>query len=365
MGGMDIWQLLLWAGLLLVCWFCYHLFLQNGRLQLRLEALEKELQAQGILTDSGDPLPNGQPIGSLLHDFELPRLTGESVTLSQWRGRKVLLLFFNPQCGYCLEMLPRLAALAPNPGDRNPVPLIISTGDVEENRQLFAEIGISEAVLMQEGSELATLYRVPGTPMGYLLDEHGRTASRLLRGAGDLLGALGIKEKKHSHAAESSSNGRSQSRFSPSLAKSKILRDGLPAGARAPEFTLPRADEGELSLKEYLGQKVMLVFSDPACQPCQALAPKLEKLHSAGDARVLMISRGDREANREKIAEHGLTFPVVLQNHWEISRKYGVFATPIGYLIDEEGILATPVAMGEEAILNLTVTDESQATTRP
>lgn len=365
MGGVDIWQVLLWAGLLFVCWFCYHLFLQNGRLQLRLETLEKELQAQGILTDSGDSLPNGQPIGSLLNDFELPRLTGGSVTLSQWRGRKVLLIFFNPQCGYCMEMLPRLAALPPNPGDKNPVPLIISTGDVEENRQLFTEIGITESVLMQEGAELATLYRVPGTPMGYLIDERGRTASRLLTGGDDLLGALGLKEKKHSHGAESSSNGRAQSRFSPSLAKSKIVRDGLPAGTRAPEFTLPRVDEGELSLKEYLGKKVLLVFSDPACQPCQELAPKLEKLHRRGVANVLMISRGDREANREKIAEHGLTFPVVLQNHWEISRAYGVFATPIAYLIDEEGILATSVAMGEEAILNLTVTDESQATARP
>jgi hypothetical protein len=66
-----------------------------------------------------------------------------------------------------------------------------------------------------------------------------------------------------------------------------------------------------------------------------------------------MVSRGDPQANRDKVAEHGLTFPIVLQRHWEISREYGMFATPIGYLIDEQGIIATDVAVGTEAVLAL------------
>jgi hypothetical protein len=51
------------------------------------------------------------------------------------------------------------------------------------------------------------------------------------------------------------------------------------------------------------------------------------------------------------VKEHGLTFPVVLQQHWEISRRYAMFATPIAYLIDEAGVLTHEVAIGEEAIL--------------
>jgi anaerobic magnesium-protoporphyrin IX monomethyl ester cyclase len=49
-----------------------------------------------------------------------------------------------------------------------------------------------------------------------------------------------------------------------------------------------------------------------------------------------MISRGDPETNRVKAAEHGLTFPIVLQQHWEISLDYAMFATPIAYLVDEQ-----------------------------
>ena len=59
------------------------------------------------------------------------------------------------------------------------------------------------------------------------------------------------------------------------------------------------------------------------------------------------------EANEKKLAQRGLTFPVVLQKSWEISRAYGTFATPVGYLIDEQGIVAANVAAGRDAILAL------------
>jgi hypothetical protein len=66
-----------------------------------------------------------------------------------------------------------------------------------------------------------------------------------------------------------------------------------------------------------------------------------------------MVSRGEAEANRAKASAHGLTFPIVLQRQWEISREYGMFATPIAYLIDAAGVIATEVAVGVEPILSL------------
>ena len=366
MGGWEIAQVLLWAAFLAVCWFCYQLFLQNGRLQLRLDALEEELRAQEIIPEDGETLLKGLRVGTLLNDFELPLLAGGTMTLSQWRGKKVLLIFFNPSCGFCMPMLQKLAALEARAVERGPVALIISTGEVEENRRLFERYRIPHAVLLQEGAEVSTLYRVFGTPMGYLVDENGQTATELVKGADGLLALLGAEAQHPSTpAVKGSSNGQGRRGFSRSLTNSKINRDGLKAGARAPEFTLPRVDGGELSLKQYLGQKVLLVFSDPQCAPCQQLAPKLESLYRRGDVQVLMISRGDTEANRQKVTEHGLTFPVGLQNHWEISREYAIFATPVGYLIDEKGILATGVVMGAEAIMNLTTTNGSSATAGP
>jgi peroxiredoxin len=99
---------------------------------------------------------------------------------------------------------------------------------------------------------------------------------------------------------------------------------------------------------------VLLVFSDPSCGPCDDLAPRLQDLHlQRPDFSVLVISRRDAEATRAKAKALGLTFPIVMQKQWEISLKYGMFATPIGYLIDEQGIIVNDVAVGINPILAL------------
>ncbi len=66
------------------------------------------------------------------------------------------------------------------------------------------------------------------------------------------------------------------------------------------------------------------------------------------------MSRGDPEINQRKVSEHQITFPVVLQHRWEISREYGIFATPVAYLINEQGVIAADVAVGGDAIVALT-----------
>ena len=45
--------------------------------------------------------------------------------------------------------------------------------------------------------------------------------------------------------------------------------------------------------------------------------------------QVLLISRGDEEENRRKSEAFGYPFPVLRQKSWEISKLYGMFATPI------------------------------------
>ena len=140
----------------------------------------------------------------------------------------------------------------------------------------------------------------------------------------------------------------------PSLARSRLNRNGLKAGALAPDFRLPRIDQGELSLADFRGGRVLLVFSDPDCGPCDELAPRLQEIHlQQPDLQVLMVSRRDAEASRVKASALGLTFPIVLQRQWEISLHYAMFATPIAYLIDEQGILLSDVAVGVGPILAL------------
>ena len=64
-----------------------------------------------------------------------------------------------------------------------------------------------------------------------------------------------------------------------------------------------------------------------------------------------MVGRGDVEENRRKAQSQGLEFPVVLQQKWELSRKYGIFATPVAFLVGEDGVIKRDVALGPDAIL--------------
>jgi peroxiredoxin len=337
-------------------WFGYQLLIQNGRLLVRIEALEQRLAELTGRPVGDDELPSGLPVGSVAHDFALPTLSGDTVTLSVWRGRHVALIFFDPGCRFCLQMLPDLARLDPLPDDDHPVPLIVSTGAADENRSLVERHGVRVPILLQEGGEVAHMYRAEGTPMGYLIDEHGMTASPLAVGAQALLQLANATAQPKEEVDDLHAqpwNGYSRSRFG-SLASSHILRNGLKPGTMAPEFRLPRLDDGELALEELRGRRVLLVFSDPVCGPCNEVAPKLEEIHRrATELRILMVSRGDAEANREKVAEWGLTFPVVLQRRWEVSREYGMFATPIAFMVDANGVIEANVAVGAEAILNL------------
>jgi peroxiredoxin len=155
----------------------------------------------------------------------------------------------------------------------------------------------------------------------------------------------------HDPSGNGHAPGPARGKANRGLAASRINRGGLKAGAPAPGFRLPRLDGGDLALEDYRGRRVLLVFSDPECGPCELLAPHLEEFHRhRGNVQVLMVSRRDADVNRRKVKALGLTFPVVLQRHWQISLLYGIFATPVGYLIDEQGTLAADVASGVDAI---------------
>ena len=52
-------------------------------------------------------------------------------------------------------------------------------------------------------------------------------------------------------------------------------------------------------------------------------------------------------------AQPASTVPVAVQTHWEVSRAYPFLAAPVAYLIDEQGIVAEPITIGADAILDL------------
>jgi peroxiredoxin len=171
-----------WLLIAIGTWLAHELVRQNGRILLRLEAIEQHIGA-GASAGAQRPDAGGLPLGTVAPDFELPDLTGARRKLSEFREQNVLLIFFNPQCGFCTQMAADLATLPADGGDRRAVPVVVTTGDAAENRKLVERYGIRCLVLLQEQMEVAAKYRAQGTPMGYRIDGAGRIASELAVGA--------------------------------------------------------------------------------------------------------------------------------------------------------------------------------------
>jgi methylamine dehydrogenase accessory protein MauD len=128
---------------------------------------------------------------------------------------------------------------------------------------------------------------------------------------------------------------------------------GLPIGDPAPAFELPGLDGVPVTLEQLRapGRPVLLLFTDPACVPCNALMPDLGRWSRdyADDLTIALISRGDATANRDKASEHGIP-RILLQHDREIAELYNCTATPTGLAIGADGAVALPAAPGSDAI---------------
>jgi peroxiredoxin len=187
---LDLFVALPWAVAAVGCYAGYQLLQQNQRLVLRLEAIEDLVDDMGVVHQGdvqGGPPPEALPMDSPAPAFELPDLEGVPVSLEQLKGRRVVVVFFSPQCNYCVQMAPFLAQVPAGGRDGGPVPVVLTRGDLEENRRLVQQHGLRCTVLLDADGKVAAAYGTHGTPMGYLIDEQGRIASELAAGAGKVL----------------------------------------------------------------------------------------------------------------------------------------------------------------------------------
>jgi thiol-disulfide isomerase/thioredoxin len=134
----------------------YQVLRQQGRLLLRLEEVEQGLSPadQGAFVPTAaangqHSQPRGLAVGTSVPPFRLPDLTGKLVGLGDFRGKRVLLVHWSLQCGFCIGIAPELARLQFDLHKHNVELLLLSYGDTAGNRRLAEEHDLSCPILLQ------------------------------------------------------------------------------------------------------------------------------------------------------------------------------------------------------------------------
>ena len=122
-------------------------------------------------------------------------LEGAEATLAVERPNGALLVFWNPDCGFCRSLRDDLLAWEAARAEDAPELLVLSSADAEA---LAAE-GFQGRVLLDAGGEAMAAFRASGTPMAVRLDAEGRVASYLAAGGPEVLALAGAAPRLELH----------------------------------------------------------------------------------------------------------------------------------------------------------------------
>ena len=110
-------------------------------------------------------------------DFTLPDWNGNTVTLSDAKGKVIILSLYETWCHYCNEELPSLQKVHETMDDVQvylvTTPSAGSEGSKEYITQYLKDSGITIDVLFDEQLEMTRTFAVSGYPMTFFIDKEG------------------------------------------------------------------------------------------------------------------------------------------------------------------------------------------------
>lgn len=121
-------------------------------------------------------------LGAVAPDFTLTDLDGKSVSLSQFRGKVVVLEWFNPGCPFvrAAHTAGSLKGLADKHAPDGVVWLAINSGGagkqgagVEANREGVTQFGLHYPVLIDDTGKVGQLYGAERTPHMFVINPEG------------------------------------------------------------------------------------------------------------------------------------------------------------------------------------------------
>lgn len=138
-------------------------------------SLESEEEGQAEVSEK---IPQGLKVGDFVPDFIYQDVSGNRTALSDFRGKKpVLLIFWATWCGYCAQELPDLKTFTQEHQDKIQVIAVASGESKETVKDYIEKEEINFLMLLDEDRRIWNQYFIRGTPSHFLIGEDGKIIS--------------------------------------------------------------------------------------------------------------------------------------------------------------------------------------------
>jgi len=261
-------------------------------------------------------------------DFTLQTINGETVSLSDFRGKPVMLTFWAINCAACQSQISYTQAFYDEWSSETVAVLTINVGDsIPAVQDYITSHGITYPVLLDQQRTVARTYGIPGVPVTFLIDSEGIMKAYKI-------GPLQSQEEMENALTS----------VFPSLTLKPKTETGPEIGKLAPDFTLQTIDGQIITLSEFRDKAVLLNFWVSSCAACVDEIPHFQTMfdEQANEAVVVLaINCGEsNQTVKSIVGGMELTFPILLDPDGKVCTAYQRGA-PTTFLIDGKGIIRT------------------------
>lgn len=146
-----------------------------------LQALMDEIAEQNAESETGSKIEFGLNAGNVAYDFQLEDMDGNTVQLSDYRGKKVFLNFWASWCPPCRVEMPHLQEFHEEQDEVVVlgVNVISSESDPENVPAFIDKFGLTFTNVYAP-SEITDLYRVESLPTSYFIGSDGVIYERVV-----------------------------------------------------------------------------------------------------------------------------------------------------------------------------------------
>ena len=115
-------------------------------------------------------------------DFTLTTLQGEQVSLSDYKGKIVILNFWTSWCGPCKEEMPHMQSFSEKHPDVAMLAVNLTSMDLglDAVKQFVEEYRLTFPILLDEADVVGKAYNILTIPTSYIIDREGRVFKEVI-----------------------------------------------------------------------------------------------------------------------------------------------------------------------------------------